>query len=213
MVKLETRTALLLIDLQRGLEDPRFGRLNNPGCAAVAARLLAAWRDAGWPVIHVQHLSREPDSLYRPGQPGCAILPALEPRAGEVLIQKQTNSAFIETGLGAHLDAQGIGALVVAGVRTNNSVEATVRMAGNLGYATYLAADATATVDQRDRDGRLWFAEEVQALSLANLHGEYATVTDSAAIIAALVAQGAPRAANPRPQSIAEAERVRGMNI
>ena len=59
-------------------------------------------------------------------------------------------------------------------------------MAGNLGYRTYLAADATATVDRLDLDGRLWRAEEVQALTLANLHGEYATVVSTNALLAVL---------------------------
>ena len=102
------------------------------------------------------------------------------------MIQKSTNNAFIDTGLAPFLGDRDIDTLVVVGVMTNNSVEATVRMAGNLGYRTYLVADATATVDRLDLDGRLWRAEEVQALTLANLHGEYATVTDTAAVLAAL---------------------------
>jgi nicotinamidase-related amidase len=102
------------------------------------------------------------------------------------VVQKSTNNAFIDTGLGPFLDDKEIDTLVVTGVETNNCVEATVRMAGNLGYRTYLAADATAAVGRTDLDGRQWTAEEVQALTLANLHGEYATVTGTAAVLAAL---------------------------
>ena len=188
--------ALLLIDFQQGIDDPYWGRRNNPQAEAVAARLLAAWRESGRPVIHAQHLSREPQSPYRPGQPGVEFKPALRPHRGEFVVQKATNSAFVDTGLEALLRQQGIDTLVVAGVITNNSVEATVRTAGNLGYRTYLVADATATVDKRDLTGRLWFAEEVQALSLANIHGEYATVTQSAAVLASL---------GPAPETAAEA--------
>ncbi len=178
--------ALVIVDLQKAFDDPVWGRRNNPEAEAQVACLLAAWRAGGRPVVHVQHLSREADSPYRPGQPGCDFKDEARPRAGECVIQKSTNNAFIDTGLAPFLADRDIDTLVVVGVMTNNSVEATVRMAGNLGYRTYLVADATATVDRLDLDGRLWRAEEVQALTLANLHGEYATVTDTAAVLAAL---------------------------
>jgi nicotinamidase-related amidase len=178
--------ALLIIDLQKAFDDPVWGRRNNPEAEAAVARILAAWRATGRPVVHVQHLSREASSPYRPGQPGCDFKDETRPRAGECVIQKSTNNAFIDTGLAPFLGDREIDTLVIVGVITNNCVEATVRMAGNLGYRTYLVADATATVDRLDLDGRLWRAEEVQALTLANLHGEYATVTDTAALLAAL---------------------------
>lgn len=176
---LPANAALVIVDLQKAFDDPRWQPRNNPEAEPNAARLLEAWRESGRPVIHVQHLSREPDSPYRPGQPGCDFKEEVRPRAGELVVQKSTNNAFLDTGLGPFLDYKGIRTLVVAGVATNNSVEATVRMAGNLGYETYLAADATATADRVDLAGRVWRAEEVQALTLANLHGEYATVTST----------------------------------
>ena len=74
--------------------------------------------------------------------------------------------------------------LVIVGVSTNNSVEATVRMAGNLGFDTYLVSDACFTFARRDFQGRLRTAEEVHAMSLANLQGEYCTVLDTAAALA-----------------------------
>ena len=103
---------------------------------------------------------------------------------GETEFRKSTNSAFIDTGLGPYLTEKGIRVLVVAGVATNNSVEATVRMAGNLGYEAYVVADATATADRTDLAGRTWRADEIQALTLANLHGEYATVTAAEEVLA-----------------------------
>lgn len=182
---LPDNAALLLIDFQEAIDDPVWGRRNNPRAEAVAARLLAQWRTARRPVIHVQHLSTEPASPYRPGQPGVEFKAALSPLAGELVVQKATTSAFVDTGLEALLRQQGIATLVVAGVITNNSVEATVRTAGNLGYRAFVVSDATATVERHDLDGRLWSAEEVHALSLANMHGEYATVVDSRAVLAA----------------------------
>ncbi len=180
--------ALVIVDLQKAFDDPRFARRNNPDAEANIGRLLTAWRTGGRPVIHVQHLSREPDSPYRPGQPGCDFKEEVRPQAGELVVQKSTNSAFIDTGLGPYLESKGIDTLVIVGVATNNCVEATVPMAGNLGYQTYLVADATATSDRTDLAGRIWRAEEIQALTLANLDREYATVASTDEILARLVA-------------------------
>ena len=185
---LPKNAALVIVDLQKAFDDARYQPRNNPEAEANTARLLAAWRQTNRPVIHVQHLSREPDSPYRPGQPGCDFKDEVRPQAGELVVQKSTNSAFVDTGLGPHLDDQGIGTLVVTGVATNNCVEATARMAGNLGYETYLVADATATAARTDLAGRVWRAEEIQALTLANLHGEYASVTTTEEVLARLVA-------------------------
>ena len=72
--------------------------------------------------------------------------------------------------------------MVVVGVVTNNSIEATVRMAGNLGFNTYLVADACFTFGRKDWSGTQRTADEVHAMSLANLDGEYCTVITSATL-------------------------------
>lgn len=73
------RAALVLIDWQVGMDDPAWGPRNNPDAEANAHRILVAWRRAGLPVIHVQHRSREPNSVFRPERPGCAIKSVLAP--------------------------------------------------------------------------------------------------------------------------------------
>lgn len=107
------------------------------------------------------------------------------PQAGETAIGKQTNSAFIGTDLEARLRSGGHATLLVAGVITNNSVEATVRMAGNLGFQTWLVADGCFTFGRKDWNGVMRSAEEVHAMSLANLDGEYCTVTTTDAVLEA----------------------------
>lgn len=170
-----TALALLIIDVQRAIDDPSWGEdRNNPHAESNIARLLAHWREHGRPVIHVRHASREPNSTYRPGQPGFEFKVEVMPLAGERIIEKQVNSAFIGTDLQEQL--KGITTLVIVGVITNNSVEATARMAGNLGFDTFVVADATATFGKRDYDGRWRTAAEVHAMSLANLDGEYARI-------------------------------------
>ena len=176
-------SALLIIDLQKAIDDPAwtaFGPRNNPGAEAAIADLLQAWRGKGLPVWHVRHDSTSPGSTYRPGQPGNEFKPEAEPLPGEPVQAKNTPCAFAGTDLEQRLCAAGITSLVVTGVITNNSVEATVRMAGCLGFDVYLVEDACFTFARKDWNGRLWSAEDVHALSLANMDGEYCTVIRAA---------------------------------
>ena len=177
---------LLLIDMQQAVDHPSWGPRNNPQAEQTCAKLLAVWRERGLPILHIRHDSTEPDSTYRPGQAGHAFKPETRPLPGERVIAKQTNSAFIGTDLEALLRENGWLELVVAGVSTSDSVEATVRMAGNLGFAVSLVEDGCFAFDKTDWQGRPRRAEEVHAMSLANLHGEYCRVCGSADALAAL---------------------------
>ena len=67
------RTALLVIDVKQGFDDPAWGVRNNEEAEDNIVRLLQAWRDQGGLVIWVQYLSTEPDSPLRPGQSGVQL--------------------------------------------------------------------------------------------------------------------------------------------
>lgn len=180
-----TGSVLLLIDLQKAIDHPSWGERNNPDAERQVSRLLVRWRSQGWPVWHVRHDSTHPNSHYRPGQPGHEFKSEVAPVSGEPVIAKQTNSAFIGTDLEERLRAGGHDTLVVAGVITNNSIEATVRMAGNLGFQTWLVADGCFTFARTDWNGTARSAEDVHAMSLANLDAEYCTVTTVNALLGA----------------------------
>jgi|SRR5579871_862322 len=178
--------ALILIDLQKAIDHPdwaRHGPRNHPDAERRIVQLLDTWRRYNLPIYHVKHDSVMPGSTYRPGQEGNDFKPEAAPLPGETIVTKHTNSAFIGTGLEASLREAGHDVLVIAGVITNNSVEATVRMAGNLGFTTYLVEDACFTYARPDWTGQVRTAEEVHAMSLANLHEEYCTVTTTAEIL------------------------------
>jgi nicotinamidase-related amidase len=175
--------ALILIDFQKAIDDPKWGRRGQPQAEDAAGRLLAHWRDRQWPILHVRHDSREANSPYRPGTPGHGFKPALRPQGSEEVVAKTTNSAFIGTDLVERLTRLGAKRLVVVGVLLENSVEATVRMAGNLGYQVSVPEEAVASIDRIDRNGRRWPAEDVHALTLAILDGEYCRVTTVDALL------------------------------
>jgi nicotinamidase-related amidase len=178
-MQIAANTALLIIDVQKAIDDPEWskeGPRNNLDAERNIARLLERWRKCSRPIFHVRHDSIKPISPYRTDQPGNAFKLEARPAEGEPVIAKKTNNAFIGTDLEQRLRGAGITTLAVAGVITNNSVEATVRMAGNLGFNTFLVEDAAFTFARRDYNGILRSAEEVHAMSLANLNGEYCRV-------------------------------------
>jgi nicotinamidase-related amidase len=184
-----SQAALLIIDVQKAIDHPMWakdGPRNNKSAEANMAKLLKRWRKAGWPVYHIKHNSTNPKSAYRPRQPFNDFKPEAMPLPGETIITKFTNSAFIGTDLEDRLRNASHATLVIAGVITNNSVEATVRMAGNLGFAVFLAEDACFTFARRDWNGKLRRAADVHAMTLANLDGEYCKVVTTAKVLRAV---------------------------
>ncbi len=179
VISLPQTAALIVIDVQTGFDDPVWGSRNNLQAEENIAKLLEAWRQTQRPVIHVQHLSQEPNSPLRPSQPGYEIKAIAKPLPTEPLFQKRVNSAFIGTDLEAYLRQNGLNTLVVTGLTTNHCVSTTARMAGNFGFDTYVVSDATATFDRVGHDGKAYTAELVHAIALASLHQEFATIVDT----------------------------------
>ena len=180
-------TALIVIDVQQGFDHPKLGRRNNPDAESNVARLLAAWRESDRQIYHIQHLSTDDESPFQPGLPGVDHKEIAKPLWHEPIITKRVNSAFIGTDLETRIRQRMIKTLVICGLTTNHCVESTTRMAGNLGFETHLAGDACAAFDRVGPDGVTYPAEQLHAVSLANLHGEFATVQTTDDIIAALV--------------------------
>lgn len=176
-------TALVIIDVQKGFDDPAWGTRNNPDAEKNIAALLAEWRKHDRPIVHVQHCSVEPDSPLRPGQPGCEFRDEVKPEAGEAHFTKTVNSAFIGTDLERYLRDNEIEALVVVGLTTDHCVSTTTRMAGNLGFDVTLASDATAAFDRKGHDGALHSADSIHNVHLASLNGEFCVVRSTAEIL------------------------------
>ncbi|KFA90403.1 cysteine hydrolase family protein [Archangium violaceum] len=190
-MELHDRAALISIDVQQGFDDPSWGPRNNPHMEAHGLQLLAAWRHSGRPLVIVRNDSPSPTSLLRPGQPGNALKPGFEPLAGEPLITKSVNSAFIGTDLEARLHAAGVRQVVLFGIATDMCVSTTARMAANLGFELVVVGDACHTWAQRAPDGTLFDADTMHRVHLATLATEFGRVVDTADVLRALAARAA----------------------
>jgi nicotinamidase-related amidase len=116
------KTALVIIDVQKGLDAPVLGKRNNPDAELNMAMLLAEWRKRSAPVVYIKHNSREPNSTLRPELPGNEIKDIVKPLPDEKLFEKNVNSAFIGTGLENYLNSMGIQDLVIIGLTTDHCV-------------------------------------------------------------------------------------------
>jgi len=191
------KTALIIVDMQTGMHSAALPPRNNPDAEDRIATLLAAWRGAGDPVIHVRHMSRAPQSVFFPGQPGAAFQERFVPLEHEHIVEKNVPDAFIQSGLERWLHVRDIRDVVIVGVSTNHSVESTARTAGNLGFATTVIADATFAFAQRDFGGTERSADDVHMMSLANIAREYATVLHTADVVSILIGQSSGRPDSP----------------
>ena len=182
------KTALVLVDVQKAFLEWEAGgmRRNNPHAVDNIARLLAAFRREGMAVFHIRHASREAGSALAADKPGYRPIDAARERDGEPVLVKHVNSSFIGTDLEDRLRAAGITTVVICGITTNHCVETTTRMAGNLGFDARLVADACYTFDRTGHTGRHETAEDIHAMTLSNLDGEFATIETTDSLLAAL---------------------------
>lgn len=177
------RISLLLIDVQSGFYDPFWGKRNNPQAEENIKKLLTVFREKKNPVIHVQHLSHSLSSPLHPEQAGVEFMDFAKPLPGEAVFQKHVNSAFIGTALEQTLHDEGIDTLVIAGISTDHCVSTSTRMAANLGFTTWLVADATIAFGRTGFDGTYYEADTVHAVALASLHEEFSTVMNTNTVL------------------------------
>ena len=186
MNNLLTNAALLVVDVQEGFDHPQWGPRNNLQAEANITKLLSAWRRTRRPVFHVRHLSLRPGSVFEQNKAGSSIKAVVAPLRDEPVIHKHVNSAFIGTDLEEQLRRNTIAQLVITGLTTDHCVSTTTRMAANLGFDVYLVSDATATFDRTGPDLQAYSAKQIHDIHLASLHGEFAHISSTADILAAI---------------------------
>jgi nicotinamidase-related amidase len=177
--------ALLVIDMQRGFEDPRRGPRNNPNCEANVARLVESWRRNGRPMVFVRHHSSpdlEPDHPFSTAD-GRRFKTILTGRP-DLLVTKSVHSAFYgRPSLDRWLKKHQIPAVAICGITTDHCCSTTARNASDLGYRMYFVLDATHTFDRTLGDGRHAPAAEVALWAAASLDGEFGTVVNTSDLL------------------------------
>ena len=172
------RPALILIDIQKGFENIEYwgAQRNNPDAEENAGKLLRLWRENNLPIFHIKHCSSNRASPLNETNEGNEFNDLVKPISNEPVIKKNVNSAFIGTDLQEKLINLKITKLVIVGLTADHCVSTTTRMAGNLGFDTYLVSDATAAFNKKGVDGQNFSAELIHETSLASLNEEFATV-------------------------------------
>lgn len=140
MHRLPHDTVLLVIGFQRAIEDLPVGERAHVAADSHIPALVAAWREAGMPIVHGRRDLGDADSPYRPGAPGHAFKPEATPTAGETVIGVGGRSAFDGSDFESVLEQRGATTLVVCGALV--PVAATARRACELGYRVFFPLDA-----------------------------------------------------------------------
>lgn len=178
-MNLAPNATLLVIDVQKGLDDPGNGRRDNPSCESNVVALVSQWRKENRPVVVVRHDAAGADDPLAPGAPGNAIKDGVAAAVGEpdLLVRKSVSSGFHGTpDLDAWLTEREIGQLVLCGIQTNRCCETTARVARSLGYEILFVLDAMHTFDDTGPDGAVITAEEFARTTAANIDPSFGRV-------------------------------------
>ncbi|WP_088102952.1 cysteine hydrolase family protein [Halalkalibacter urbisdiaboli] len=179
----DKKKALIIVDVQKAFDDKKWGERNNLNAEGNISKILQLWREKGWLVIHIQHTSDNPNSVFHPKNKGFTIKEVVEPIYKEVIINKKVNSSFIGTNLEELLKVNEVTTVVITGLTTPHCVSTTTRMSGNLGFDTYLISDATAAFGMKDQNDTYYDAATIHNISLATLHEEFATILTTEQLI------------------------------
>jgi nicotinamidase-related amidase len=177
-------SVLVIIDAQNEyLEGPLA--LTGVGPAVEkCAEVLAAFRKAGAPVIHIAHRGRPGGAFDRDAARG-QIVDALKPLFAETVIEKPLPNSFAKTALYETIAATGRTKLVMTGFMTHMCVSSTARAALDLGYSTTILTDACATRDLPDGSGGVVAAETLHRAELAALSDRFAGLFPTATFLSA----------------------------
>ena len=172
---------LLIVDIQNDyFPNGAMPLVGADGAAEAAAAVLASFRRADDPVVHVRHVWDAPDATFmRPGTDGVEIHETVRPLERETVVTKAHPNAFVGTGLDQVLDELSTRELVVMGMMTSMCVDSTVRAASERGFEVLVVHDACAAPDLTFGDVTVGGAE-VHAAFMAAIADGFAEVRTSA---------------------------------
>lgn len=177
-----SKSALILIDCQNTYREGVMQLEGVEPALEECAALLKRAREAGTPVIHIQH-DTGPDTLYDVRARIGAIADVVAPIGGETVITKSYPSSFEQTNLDAEIKKLGVRDFVLAGFMTHVCVNSTARAGFNHGYRVTVAGNATATRALPNPLGGTLLAEAVHNGALTALADIFAIVVPSGSAI------------------------------
>lgn len=172
------RTALIVIDVQDSFRrQPSWSQISAPDIVGRVNRLTAHARKQGHEVVWVLHEAPGTQGPFDPERGLVVLQPGLQERPEDLTVRKTSHNAFTTTGLGRELQRRSVGRLRICGIRTEQCVETTARLASDFGYDVEVVIDATAThpLSLADGSGTL-SAEEVIERTAAALAGRFARI-------------------------------------
>ncbi|MDR2974509.1 MAG: cysteine hydrolase [Propionibacteriaceae bacterium] len=179
--------ALIIIDIQNDyFPGGRFPLVNPENAADRASAALNAFRQAGLPVIHVQHINTHPDAtFFLSDTSGADIHPSVRALPDEPVVIKHVPNSFTDTGLADLLNQLGVTELVICGMMTHMCIDTSVRAAKDHKFPVTLLHDACATRDLEFNKTPIP-ADQVQAAFMAALSGMFARLSTTDEAIAEL---------------------------
>ncbi|RDI48702.1 cysteine hydrolase family protein [Aquicella lusitana] len=173
-------TALLLLEIQNDyFPNGRIPLEKSLEASAKAQSILHAYREKKMQIVHVQHISTHPDATYfLPCTKGAEFHSSVQPSKGEMIVKKHYPNSFKDTSLLNYLIKNQINHLVICGMMTHMTVDATVRAAYDLGFTCTVLHDACAA-RQLEFNHNVITAQNVHYAFLAAFQPSYATVLSS----------------------------------
>ncbi|MGI9536627.1 MAG: cysteine hydrolase family protein [Desulfocapsaceae bacterium] len=178
------KNCLLLVDIQNDyFPNGKMELIGINNAAYHAELLLRKFRKEKFPVIHVQHVSLQPDAtFFLPDSYGAEINEAVAPLEEEAVVKKHFPNSFRDTELLEILQKKEIDSLTICGAMSHMCIDATTRAAFDLGFTCNVAEDGCATRDLIFQDKTIK-AEKVHASFMAALSAAYAEVISSQSIL------------------------------
>ena len=191
------KSCLIVIDAQESFRQRAYWSeaVAQPYFAAQNT-LIEGCSAAGIPIVRVFHVD-EPAVASHPFAVASGFVRPIEglaPFEAAATFTKHRHSALVNSGLDVWLTQQGIGRLIVSGIRTEQCCETTTRHASDLGWEVDYVTEATLTFDMVQPDGRPLAAADIKARTAAVLDGRFATVCS--------VAEALQRAGNQARESV-----------
>lgn len=173
------KTALIVIDAQSSFRHrPFFTERDMPAYLDAQNALIKGAVALGLPIVRVLH-SDGPDTPDNPFAMASGHVRPIEGLAdfeAAATFTKRRHSALVGTGLDVWLTQNGIGRLIVSGIRTEQCCETTTRHASDLGWTVDFVTAATLTFDMRQPDGQTLSAQDIQMRTATVLQQRFCTL-------------------------------------